>query len=259
MVWTLQRQSVISYRTGNDSDAPSTRRFLVAEGRVILELCIARVTLTWHPRRDLWYCFVRMDFIWSRNDKTDVSVSPNAMSSISFSSSEGSSSWSYTSESRMTWQVEHAIDFSQAAVEDENVSGSFFNDVVCREYCSDWGVAWICCRCLVEVECGVVRSGVRTFNVEIVFPWNIDNIVPFIRFYRFNNLSRLFLKDQCNPEWLWLAVLSVVKCNSLTLPLASVSLCRHALVLCIVSVCEWQRVWWPYENNLKMVESEALI
>ena len=45
-------------------DAPSTRKFLVALGSVIVVPSISLVTLTWHPRRD-------------------VSVSPKARSSMS--------------------------------------------------------------------------------------------------------------------------------------------------------------------------------
>lgn len=47
---------------------------------------------------------------------TYVSVNPNAKSSISFSSSEGSSILSKYSGSQITWQVEHASDPSQAPI-----------------------------------------------------------------------------------------------------------------------------------------------
>lgn len=50
---------------------PSTNIFLVAEGSVQVMPSSSRVTFTWHPNRL-------------------VSVSPNAMSSMSFSSSSGS-------------------------------------------------------------------------------------------------------------------------------------------------------------------------
>lgn len=52
-----------SYTEGNWEYAPSTRRFRVAEGRVIVVPSNAFVTLTWHPRRE-------------------VSVSPKARSSM---------------------------------------------------------------------------------------------------------------------------------------------------------------------------------
>ena len=102
-------------------DAPSTNIFRVAAGSVAVMPSRARVRCTWQPRRD-------------------VSVRPNAMSSMSFSSScpprhrrtytqrisvrlfrkgvagrtSGSGSWSYVSGSRMTWHVEHATDPSHA-------------------------------------------------------------------------------------------------------------------------------------------------
>lgn len=54
-----------------------------------------------------------------RGGGTNVSVSPKARSSISFSSSVGSGSVSYTSGSRITWQVEHAQERSQAPAEEQ--------------------------------------------------------------------------------------------------------------------------------------------
>ena len=55
--------------------------------------------LTWHPNRD-------------------VSVNPNARSSMSFSSSSGSSIFSYiSSDSTMTWQVEQAQDPPHAPIQ----------------------------------------------------------------------------------------------------------------------------------------------
>lgn len=67
-------------------------RFLVIFGSFTLNPSSSGTIFTWHPN-------------------LDVSVSPNARSSMSFSSSSGSGILSYMSlSSTMTWQVEHAHD-----------------------------------------------------------------------------------------------------------------------------------------------------
>lgn len=74
-------------------------RFRVMLGNLTRRPSRALFILTWHPN-------------------LDVSVSPNARSSISFSSSSGSSILSYiSSDSTMTWQVEQAQDPPQAPVQ----------------------------------------------------------------------------------------------------------------------------------------------
>jgi hypothetical protein len=85
-------------------DAPSTNIFLVAAGRVAVMPSSSRVSFTWQPSRDLKHQIVQYisrrsglgeesgDGGGRANRGTHVSVNPNAISSISFSSSSGGGS-----------------------------------------------------------------------------------------------------------------------------------------------------------------------
>lgn len=80
-----------------------------------------------------------------------------------FSSSEGSSSLSKLSGSKITWQVEHAIDFSHAAAIWSNGQSIL--------YVID---LWHPCKCLYCSE--------HTFDIKIIFPRQVDNIITLIAF-----------------------------------------------------------------------------
>jgi hypothetical protein len=52
--YDLSPLSDIGRRDGREGNSPSTRRLRVADGSVMVDPCIALVTLTWHPSRELF-------------------------------------------------------------------------------------------------------------------------------------------------------------------------------------------------------------
>lgn len=97
----------------------TTAKLRVACGILMRVFSMSLVTTTWHPSRELFKPY-QLCNVWEYYAIWYVSVSPNAISSISFSSSSGSLSFLYISLSRITWHVEQAKEPSQApAPEDE--------------------------------------------------------------------------------------------------------------------------------------------